>query len=372
MHLHRPGQASVDHGTTACFHLVITIICNYFSSRVVANTVEMLCNLIETYQGHPGMETTVSQAVLDIQGYSQSMEVAEVMTSNRFYDDLLWHALAWLRAHDVTSSVAWRHRYLALARACYARAVTESWDEGQCQGGCWWSMDKDYKNAITNALFTVSSFRLYMSTTQEEWYLRWAERSFQWFLQSDMWDPSTGLINDGLVTATCLNNHQPTWTYNQGVILSAFADAHQLKMAGKWKLPVPLSNAFRLIDAVMQRLTSATSQVLIEPCDYNELGQPTDCGPDGKQFKGIFMRHLMYFVDRVGPDGMPTALFQRIQAFVQANAQSILAHAVLPESMSGRDACYGQHWMGGWIGLERCNAISQTSALDALLAHAHF
>ena len=32
------------------------------------------------------------------------------------------------------------------------------------------------------------------------------------------------LVNDGLDTASCTNNHQTAWSYNQGVILGALVD----------------------------------------------------------------------------------------------------------------------------------------------------
>ncbi len=69
---------------------------------------------------------------------------------------------------------------------------------------------------------------------------------------------SSGLVNDGLA-GDCRNNHQTTWTYNQGVILAGLA---QLYLAtGDVSL---LAEGERIARAAIRHLTAGG--VLQESC----------------------------------------------------------------------------------------------------------
>jgi Glycosyl hydrolase family 76 len=138
---------------------------------------------------------------------------------SRFFDDDGWYLNVWLRAYDVTGDP----KYLDESRSLF-ETITHGWDR-QCGGGVWWSADRTYKNAITNELFLLGAARLARRTGLPR-YRSWALRCWQWFDASGMIN-SDGLVNDGL-DGHCRNNGQPTWTYNQGVILGALVELNRI------------------------------------------------------------------------------------------------------------------------------------------------
>jgi predicted alpha-1,6-mannanase (GH76 family) len=261
---------------------------------------------------------------------------------NNFYDDEGWWALAWIDAYDLTGDA----RYLSMAESIFAD-MTGGWDD-TCGGGIWWSKDRKYKNAIANELFLSVAAHLanrIRGATQKE-SSDWAEKEWKWFKASGMIN-SKSLINDGLgdgkgltAGAGCTNNGQTEWSYNQGVILgglvelSAFNhDRSLLEMAEK----IATAATTHLVDG---------NGILHDTCEPN-------CGADGAQFKGIFVRNL---VSLESADPKPA-----LRSFVFKNADSIWKNA------RGKDYELGQVWSGPFAS---SNAGGQSSALDALVGAA--
>ncbi|HUS67958.1 MAG TPA: glycoside hydrolase family 76 protein [Kofleriaceae bacterium] len=220
---------------------------------------------------------------------------------NELYDDEGWWALTWMKAYDMTGDA----RYLAMSEVIF-EDIAGGWDD-ECGGGVWWSKDRDYKNAITNELFLTIAARLYVRTEKAE-YLDWAEQEWAWFEASGMLN-GDGLINDGLDDA-CANNGQTTWTYNQGVVLGGLV---ALAEANGDESLVEVAEA--IADAaIAAELLVGEDGVLVEPCE-------PDCGGDGPQFKGVFMRNL---------SALRVALEERgdkYEGFIARQAESIREHA---------------------------------------------
>jgi predicted alpha-1,6-mannanase (GH76 family) len=254
---------------------------------------------------------------------------------NNYYDDEGWWALAWIDAYDWTGDT----NYLNTASAIFDD-MTTGWDD-VCGGGIWWSKSRGYKNAIANELFLSVAAHLANRESDPDRQAQdfaWAEAEWQWFSQSGMIN-SRNLINDGL-NGACQNNQQTTWTYNQGVILGGLAELSQQDQD-----PSLPATAQAIAQAAIDGLTDANG-VLHDRCEPN-------CGGDGSQFKGIFLRNLMT-LNGSFPDA-------RYAAFAQTNAQSIWNEA------QGSDHQFGLVWSGPFdVG----NASRQSSALDALIAAA--
>jgi predicted alpha-1,6-mannanase (GH76 family) len=214
--------------------------------------------------------------------------------------------------------------------------MAAGWDDA-CGGGLWWTRRKTYKNAIPNELFLPIAGRLHQRAAGG--YLDWALREWQWFSSSGMIGPA-GLVNDGL-TAACANNGQPTWTYNQGVILGGLAALHEI--TGD---PAYLRQGEVIADATLSRLTDQ-SGILTEPCEG------AGCNGDQTQFKGIFVRNLHEFYPLSGKPAY--------RAFLLANADSVWD--------SDRNAAdqFGLRWAGPF---DRADASRQSSALEVLTAAA--
>jgi len=115
------------------------------------------------------------------------------------------------------------------------------------------------------------------------------------------------LINDGL-DANCKNNGLPTWSVNQGVILGALVELSKGSLSGVGVL----DSAKTLAKAAIQALSNQDG-ILVEAnkCEM----QPSACGADAKQFKGVFIRNLGYLNEVIG-DG-------DIRAFILNNADSV-------------------------------------------------
>jgi predicted alpha-1,6-mannanase (GH76 family) len=256
---------------------------------------------------------------------------------NNYYDDEGWWALAWIDIYDVTREP----RYLQMADSIF-EDMAKGWDL-TCSGGIWWSKERKYKNAIANELFL--SVAAHLLTRQKDksrqaYYLDWANREWQWFSHIGMIN-SDHLINDGL-DAQCTNNHKTTWSYNQGVILGGLSELYM-----RTHDPSLLAQANSIATATLASpiLTDAHG-ILHDPCEPN-------CGGDGTQFKGIFVRNLAQLY-RISPS-------PRYKAFLLANADSIRAGMKPPEYSIGVvwAAPYGT-----------INASTQSSGADALVAAA--
>lgn len=249
---------------------------------------------------------------------------------NEYYDDEGWWALAWLKVYDQSK----QERYLQMAIDIFEDMKT-GWG-GEC-GGLWWNKEHTYTGAIENALFLTLAAQLANRAANEEYYIQWALKQWAWFQQTGMINSQYN-INNGIDPITCQNDGGTIWTYNQGVILGglvelnkAAPDATYLEMAEKIAL------------AALEKLGDSNS-ILHEPCE-------PDCGADGPQFKGIFMRNL-----RILQHAQPN---DRFKAFIEKNADSIWRNA------RGTGQYLGLVWSGPFTD---ATASTQSSACDALVA----
>jgi predicted alpha-1,6-mannanase (GH76 family) len=254
---------------------------------------------------------------------------------NNFYDDEGWWALAWIDAYDLTHEP----RYLHMAESIFAN-MAASWDD-TCSGGIWWSKDRKYKNAIANELFLSVAAHLAARVDDKErkaQYLDWAQREWRWFSHTGMIN-AKHQINDGL-NASCNNNQQTIWTYNQGVVLGGLAELYSISQD-----EALLAEANAIASATIVNLALTDPQgILHEPCEPK-------CGADGTQFKGIFVRNLAE-LDRTSPSAS-------YRDFLIRNAESVWKQMHAPEYE------IGSTWAPPY---RKANASTQSSGLDALVA----
>ena len=266
--------------------------------------------------------------------FEQAQETSQGFI-NQYYDDEGWWALAWIDVYDLTK----KPQYLAMARSIFAD-MAGGWDS-TCGGGIWWSKDKNYKNAIANELFLSVAAHLAARSTnsarERARYLDWAHREWYWFAASGMINEQH-VINDGLDFRTCQNNQGNTWSYNQGVILGGLVELNDAVPD-----PVLPATAQAIASAALAKLTDANG-ILHDSCEPN-------CGVDGVQFKGIFVRNLMA-LDQARPD-------PRYKTFFNINAQSIW------NTSRNTKKQFGEVWSGPF---DAGNAAIQSSALDAFVA----
>ncbi|MBD1843597.1 carbohydrate-binding protein [Cyanobacteria bacterium FACHB-63] len=248
-----------------------------------------------------------------------------------FRDDDGWWAIAWIRAYDLTGE----QKYLDQAKFIFWD-MTKGWDN-VCNGGLYWhKRELNYKNAITNGLLLSVAAKLNLREPNDKRYLEWSQKIWKWYQQSGVIN-AENLVNDGL-DSNCRNNGKTIWTYNQGVLIGALVDLYR-----GTKDPELLKQAEAIADASIVKL--ARNGILREPCEDNN-----DCGNDGPQFKGIFMRNLTDLY-RVSPK--PT-----YREFITRNAESIWANR-------NEKNQFGLNWAGT---IDKADATRQTSAIDALNA----
>ncbi|BAS55232.1 MULTISPECIES: glycoside hydrolase family 76 protein [Leptolyngbya] len=247
------------------------------------------------------------------------------------YDDQGWWALTWIKAYDLTGE----KRYLDTAKSIF-KDMTKGWDS-KCGGGMWWRKDRQYKNAITNGLFFTIAIRLHQRTVNDYGkgsYIDWAKHGWNWFKKSGMINKQN-LVNDGL-NDHCRNNGDVTWTYNQGVVMGGLVDFYK-----STKDQTYLKQAHAIATATIKHLSR--KGILIEYCE-------PECGDDGPQFKGIFMRNLAYLQE--------TSPKAQYKAFILKNADTVWA------KRNQRDQ-FGLSWSKKF---DSADAARQSSAIDALNA----
>ncbi|CAJ2513557.1 Uu.00g016760.m01.CDS01 [Anthostomella pinea] len=268
--------------------------------------------------------TRISKRALSKRGFENFL--------NDYYDDEGWWALAMIRSHDVGVYGMGDQQYLQAAEEIF-----EDMHAGNSScGGIYWSKVGTYTNAIANELFlSVAASLANRVPGKKDYYLAIAQTQWNWFKNSGLIN-SDNLINDGL-TDDCKNNGMTTWTYNQGVILGGLVELY--KASGDASL---LNQASTIAGAAISTLSR--NGVLYEGCEPN-------CGSDGAQFKGVFMRNLRYLQQE-----QPQQVFA---SFILANADAIWAN-----DRNKANNQLGPTWNGP---LAIATAGTQSSALDTLV-----
>ncbi|KAK4099369.1 glycoside hydrolase family 76 protein [Parathielavia hyrcaniae] len=263
---------------------------------------------------------------------------------NDYYDDEGWWALALIRAWDLTREQA----YLAMAERVFADMHNGT--DGTCGGGLWWSKERAYKNAIANELYlsVAASLANRVITSKRAQYTQLARDSWTWFRGSGMIN-ERDLVNDGLrigADGRCVNNGLPTWSYNQGVVLGGLVELAQATGDASY-----LDPAVAIAQAALALLSGdGDGDGIIR--EVNEC-EP-DCGADGSQFKGIFVRNLGY-LHRAAPH-------EAFRDAIVRNADSIWARNRNDKNQ------LGIKWTGPPELGEGPNASTHSSAMDVIVA----
>ncbi|TQN71989.1 Mannan endo-1,6-alpha-mannosidase DFG5 [Colletotrichum shisoi] len=250
---------------------------------------------------------------------------------NEYYDDEGWWALGLVRAYDITRD----QDYLDMAVRIFADMKTGG--NTTCDGGIYWSKDRKYVNAIANELYlSVAASLANRITSDKASYLNIATSQWAWFKASGMINDE-GTINDGL-DGDCQNNGANVWSYNQGVVLGALVELS--RATGDKSV---LTDAANIAKAAIKRLADDNG-ILHDTCEPN-------CGSDGNQFKGIFVRNLRYLHAAAPQNDFKTFLLKNADSNWSKNRDS-----------KGK---LGVVWSGPVQGV---SGPTHSSALDSIVA----
>ncbi|KUJ20814.1 Six-hairpin glycosidase [Mollisia scopiformis] len=311
-------------------------------SKVKSQVTSVLANSIVAAQNYNLQQTKVITPDFNQETFMGSNVPANVEVEaainpkgflNGYYDDEGWWALNWIQAYDITGN----QDYLTTAVDIFNDMMNGT--EPKCGGGIWWDKKNTYVNAIANELYlSVAAHLANRMGSQKQFYTNIATKQWQWFQSTGMIN-SQNTINDGLNFTTCKNNGGTVWSYNQGVVLGALVELDKASPNSSY-----LTSAKNIATAAIKALGDSNG-VLHDPCEPN-------CGADGSQFKGIFMRNLQ-ILQGAAPDA--TYL-----SFIASNANSIWT--------KDRDSTneLSVDWSGPFV--TPANASTQSSALDSLVA----
>eukprot|EP00941_MAST-03F_sp_MAST-3F-sp1_P002243 g2243.t1 len=249
---------------------------------------------------------------------------------------------------------------------------------------------------------------------EQAFYMEWAGKEWNWLSRSGLINDQN-LLNDGLNSATCKNNGETEWTYNQGVILGGISDLWKILSTEEPKTMKEnddtilsddvtfdktnlLLQAKATANAAISKLTYK-SGVLKESCDpifpseslfsnQHEESVPSPnstCDADQLAFKGIFTRYLGYFIELCENDPNAFTLVggketvEKWKNFLSQNANSIWNESACYEIQQGKRFKVGEIVLRAppllgsvWIG--PCGlgpqGASQVSAVDLMHAAA--
>ncbi|KAF9642923.1 Six-hairpin glycosidase [Thelephora ganbajun] len=205
---------------------------------------------------------------------------------NGSFDDAGWTLLLFIRFRDFIGPKDGNFQYFETSTyQVYDYIVGEYTSD--CGGGVWWSRARNYKNTITNALFMHISAAMYIRHRDTPGYLQNAIDTWKWLAGSGLRDKDH-LWFDGL--RRCQVSDRRKWTYNQGVIASGLGLLYAATGNKTY-----LTEAEKTLDAAIDFMT--VNGILKEVCD--DATQST-CDEDQLIFKGIFTKHLQYYIDQAG------------------------------------------------------------------------
>lgn len=184
-----------------------------------------------------------------------------------------------------------------------------------------------------------------MGDDQKQTYLGAAQDAWAWFQSVNLIN-GDGLVNDGVDATTCQNDGEPTYSYNQGVIIGGLVELYHATNDGSY-----LDAAAGIADAVTTPGSSMLNEngILVDQCDRD-----LSCSGDGEQFKGVFARNLK-LLQAVRPS-------DQWRGFLETNAQSIWNN---DGSFVDGNCMNGNYWGGPYV---TADASTQGSALDCLVA----
>ncbi|KAK4209881.1 mannan endo-1,6-alpha-mannosidase DCW1 [Rhypophila decipiens] len=206
-------------------------------------------------------------------------------------DDQGFWALAAMSAaeYNFQNPPSDKPQWLALAQAVFNTQAAR-WETQECGGGLrWqiftWNNGYDYKNTISQACFFNLAARLALYTGNQS-YADWADKTWDWMESTDLLDPETYYVYDGVLASNCSNITPYQWTYNAGAFLLG-ASAMYNYTSGKTR-QVWRTRLDGLLNGTMIFFQGNNSDIMSEvACEPVDL-----CDVDQQSFKAYLSRWM--------------------------------------------------------------------------------
>ncbi|HEY0110503.1 MAG TPA: glycoside hydrolase family 76 protein [Fibrella sp.] len=218
---------------------------------------------------------------------------------NTYYDDMLWNALAMLRAFDATKDKKWLDATLALWED-----IKLGWSDEQGGGIAWQKKQLSYKNTPANAPAVILAARLYQRLNNRSADLEWAKKIYAWQLKT-LVDPATGFVYDGINRQND-GKIDTGWkfTYNQGLMIGA-----GLELFRATKIDTYLKDAMKTANFTIADPVLAPSGLL-----------KAEGNGDGGLFKAVLVRYLALLATE---PAVPADIRTRYVGFLTTNAETL-------------------------------------------------
>ncbi|KAF9790435.1 Six-hairpin glycosidase [Thelephora terrestris] len=309
-----------------------------------ANTVEDIYNLM-SYTNVSTWRNLVYQTQLGQLGVTH-LDLWDIFFGGS-YDDAGWALLMFIRIRDFIGPADPNFQNFETSTYQVYDYIAEEWTS-DCGGGVWWSKARTYKNTITNALFMHVSAAMYLRHKDKPGYLQNAVNAWNWLSSSGLRD-SDNLWFDGLTK--CQVSDTTKWTYNQGVIASGLGVLYSATGNKTY-----LTEAEKTLDAVVAHMT--VKGFLKESCDD---ATHSTCDEDQLIFKGVFTKHLQYYIDQAGD-----AARAKYGIFLTVQSVGVYLYA------TGSDDYPGSVWYARNNGGSMFSPRSMASGLEAHIAAAKY
>jgi predicted alpha-1,6-mannanase (GH76 family) len=232
---------------------------------------------------------------------------------NNYYDDMLWNALAMLRAYDATKDKKWLD-----ATQTLWDDIKLGWNDNLGGGIAWQKKQLTYKNTPANGPAIILAARLYQHLHRQT-DLDWAKKIYDWE-KANLVDPTTGFVYDGKNRQNDGKLDNWKFTYNQGLMIGA-----GLAMYGATKLPFYLDDARKTADFTLTDPSLSPNGLL-----------KAEGNGDGGLFKAILVRYLTLLAT---DPAVPADSRKRYVNFLTTNAETLWRNGTQKPAV-----VYGPNW----------------------------
>ncbi|KAF7335109.1 Glycoside hydrolase family 18 protein [Mycena venus] len=277
------------------------------------------------------------------------------------YDDALWTSIMFFKLGDGMGNNQDYYKFGAGILAYVKNNALDTTSKCQPGSGVWWNSDRNYKNTVTNGLFLLAN-GLAFERLNDNMFRQDALDTWGWLSASGL-RGTDGIWRDGISwdsKAQSCSLSGGIYSYNQGTIPAGLGLLY--KITGGTNADY-LTDAELTINAVFSGAQGLTTNgILREPiCDpAPSCNKDRSNGPDRMTFKGLFMKHLMYYIDVVKDVGTGNTHSGPFAAHIWAQFEAVTSSDVSKDDETG-DPWFPQdnrYW----------NGYTDQAGVDAILA----